>query len=349
METPDTTSSAETLSRKPDAVEAAAKSVQNDSSVINAKVNRKNFMDALENGTLACLPGTDGKADVSDVKNVVNGTKYKGITTLLLKNFSKLNGFPTNEYMTVQQLDKVNMEKELGWNDRLKIKKGSHGINIEFSVPKRDEKGNEVKDPETGKTVNEKITAKLFNIAQVENSEKLIEWAKEQAQKRYEYAKAQAGDKWHEANPEKIRVVVNAISSNPAQYLAEYFDAMEMGKDFTASKEIVDDFKKKTKEFIWEHKEGEERKPHINPYNLNRLGYEVNKKLHEMRQARAIELGYEVNEKLHEMKQARATEIRQAYGQKKYEGKLEKAKEYHKARNASFRSMSDDDGMSMSD
>lgn len=330
METPDTTSSAETLSRKPDAVEAAAKSVQNDSSVINAKVNRKNFMDALENGTLACLPGADGKADVSDVKNVVNGTKYKGITTLLLKNFSKLNGFPTNEYMTVQQLDKVNMEKELGWNDRLKIKKGSHGINIEFSVPKRDEKGNEVKDPETGKTVNEKITAKLFNIAQVENSEKLVEWAKEQAQKRYEYAKAQTGDKWHEAKPEKNREVVNATSSNPAQYLAEYFNAMEKGKDFTASKEIVYEFKTKTKEFIWEHKEGEERKPHINPYNLNRLGYEVNKKLNEMRQARA-------------------TEIRQAYGQKKYEGKLEKAKEYHKARNASFRSMSDDDGMSMSD
>lgn len=322
METPDTTSSAETLSRKPDAVEAAAKSVQNDSSVINAKVNRKNFMDALENGTLACLPGEDGKADVSDVKNVVNSTKYKGVTTLLLKNFSKLNGFPTNEYMTVQQLDKVNMEKELDWNDRLKIRKGSHGINIEFSVPKRDENGNKVKDPETGKTVNEKITAKLFNIAQVENSEKLVEWAKEQAQKRYEYAKAQAGNKWHEANPEKIREVVNATSSNPAQYLAEYFDAMEKGKDFTASKEIVDDFKKKTKEFIWEHKEGEERKPHINPYNLNRLGYEVNKKLHEMKQA---------------------------YGQKKYEEKLEKAKDYHKARKASFRSMSDDDGMSMSD
>ena len=141
-------------------------------------------------------------------------------------------------------------EKELDWNDRLKIKKGSHGINIEFSVPKRDEKGDEVKDPATGKTVNEKITAKLFNIAQVENSEKLVEWAKEQAQKRYEYKKAQAGDKWHEANPNKVREVVNATSSEPAQYLAEYFDAMEKGKDFTASKEIVDDFKKKTKDML---------------------------------------------------------------------------------------------------
>ena len=68
METPNTTSSAETLSRKPDAVEAAAKSIQNDPSVINAKVNRKNFMNALENGTLACLPGANGKADVSNVK-----------------------------------------------------------------------------------------------------------------------------------------------------------------------------------------------------------------------------------------------------------------------------------------
>ena len=111
METPNTNPNAETLSNQSDAVEVAAKSVQNDPSVTNAKVNRKNFMNALENGSLACLPQADGKADVSDVKNVVNGTKYRGMTTLLLKNFSKLNGYPTNEYMTVQQLDKVNMEK----------------------------------------------------------------------------------------------------------------------------------------------------------------------------------------------------------------------------------------------
>ncbi len=191
METPNTNPNAEELSKTPDAVEAAAKSAQTDPSVINARVNRKNFMNALEDGSLACLPGADGKADVSVVKNVVNGTKYKGMTTLLLKNFSQLHGYPTNEYMTVQQLNKVNMEKELGWNDRIRIKKGEHGINIDFSVPKLDENGKEVKDPETGKTVNEKITAKLFNIAQVENPEKLAEWAKEQAEARYEYAKAQ--------------------------------------------------------------------------------------------------------------------------------------------------------------
>lgn len=322
METPSTNPNAEKLASKPDAVEAAAKSVQNDPSIANAKANRKNFMDALEAGSLACLPRADGKADVSDVKNVVNGTKYKGITTLLLKNFSKINGYPTNEYMTVQQLDKVNMEKQLSWNDRLRIKKGEHGINIDFSVPKRDEKGNEIKDSKTGKTVNEKITAKLFNIAQVKNPEKLAEWSKEQAQARYEYAKEKAGDKWHEKNPDKVREVVNATSSDPAQYLAEYFDAMEKGKDFAVSKEIAEEFKAKTKEFIWEHKEGEERKPHVNPYRLNMLGYEANKKLHDMKQAR-----------------------REKYAQEKYE---EKQKNYQIKKN-NYRSMSDDDGMSMSD
>lgn len=322
METPNTISNAENLSTKPDAVEAAAKSVQNDPSVINAKVNRKNFMNALEDGSLACLPGADGKADVSDVKNVVNGTKYKGITTLFLKNFSKINGYPTNEYMTVQQLDKVNMEKNIPWNDRLRIKKGEHGINIDFSMPKRDEKGNEIKDPETGKTVKEKITAKLFNIAQVENPEKLVEWSKEQAQSRYEYAKEKAGDKWHEKNPNKVREVVNATSSDPAHYLADYFDAMEKGKDFAVSKEIAEEFKAKTKEFIWEHKEGEERKPHVNPYRLNMLGIEANKKLYEMNQAR-----------------------REKYAHEKYE---EKQKDYQIKKN-NYRSMSDDDRMSMSD
>lgn len=326
METPKTNLNAETLSNKTDAVEAAAASVQTDPSVTNAKVNRKHFMDSLENGTLACLPGADGKADVSDVKNVVNGTNYKGMTTLYLKNFSKLKGFPTNEYMTVQQLEKVNMEKQLGWNDRLKIKKGEHGINLDFSVPKRDEKGDTVKDPKTGKVVNEKITAKLFNIAQVENPEKLVEWAKEQAEKRYEYAKSQAGDKWHEPNPNKVREVVNATSSEPAQYLAEYFDAMNRGKDFTASKEIVEEFKAKTKEYVWEHKEGEEWKPHVNPYRLNMIGVEVNKKLFEM-------------------KEARSAAIRVKFAQQKYETGLEN----HKIKKNSYRSMSDDDGMSMSD
>lgn len=306
----------------PDAVEAAAKSVQNDPSVANVKANRKNFMDALEDGSLACLPQSDGKADVSDVKNVVNGIKYKGMTALFLKNFSKINRYPTNEYMTMQQLEKVNMEKQLDWNDRLRIRKGEHGINIDFSVPKLDEHGKNVKDPETGKIVNEKITAKFFNIAQVENPEKLVEWAKEQAQSRYEYAKEKAGDKWHEPNPDKTREVVNATSSDPAQYLAEYFDAMEKGKNFTASKEIIDGFKTKTKEYVWERKEGEERKPHVNPYRLNMLGYEANKKLKEMKE-----------------------KIRENYAKKSYEEKLKN----HQIKKNNYRSMTDDDGISMSD
>lgn len=322
METPNANPNAKNLSKKSDAVEVAAKSLQNDPSVTNAKVNRKYFMDALEDGSLACLPQSSGKADISDVKNVVNGTKYKGMTTLFLKNFSKIKGYPTNEYMTVQQLDKVNMEKQLGWNDRLRIKKGEHGINIDFSVPKYDENGNKVKDSATGKTVNEKVTAKLFNIAQVENSEKLVEWAKEQAEARYEYAKEKAGDKWHEPNSNKAREVVNATSSDPAQYLAEYFDAMEKGKDFTASKEIIDEFKTKTKEYVWERKEGEERKSHVNPYRLNMLGYETNKKLNEMKE-----------------------KIRENYAKKSYEEKLKN----YQVKKTNYRSMSDDDGMSMSD
>lgn len=326
METPNTNANAEAISNKSDAVEAAAKSAQNDLSITNAKTNRKHFMDALADGTLACLPGANGMADVSDVKNVVNGTKYKGMTTLFLKNFSRINGFPTNEYMTVQQLEKVNMEKSIPWEERLKIKKGSHGINIDFSVPKRDENGNEVKDPETGKTVNEKITAKLFNIAQVENPEKLIEWSKEQSQARYEYAKARAGDKWHEPKNDKVREVVKATSSEPARYLAEYFDAMEKGKNFTASKEIVEGFKTRTEEYVWERKKGEERKPHVNPYRLNMLGYKASKKLSEMKQVR--------NEK-----------IRENYAKKSYEEKQKN----HQSNKSKHRSLSDDDGMSMSD
>ena len=102
---------------------------------------------------------------------------------------------------------------------------------------------------------------------------------------------------------------------------------MEKGKDFAASKEIVDGFKSKVNEFVWEHKEGEERKPHVNPYRLNMLGYEAAKKLNEMRTT------------------VKNTKIRENYAKKSYEEKLKN----HQAKKNNYRSMSDDDGMSMSD
>ena len=62
-------------------------------------------------------------------------------------------------------------------------------------------------------------------------------------------------------------------------------------------------------------------------YRLNMLGYEAAKKLNEMRTT------------------VKNTKIRENYAKKSYEEKLKN----HQAKKNNYRSMSDDDGMSMSD
>lgn len=313
------------------AVESAAGMGGSDPKMITAKTNRKHFMEALEGGTLACLPGSDGKADVSAVKNVVNGHKYKGMTTILLKDFARRNGFKENKFMSMAQIDYVNMKKDIPFENRIRIKKGSHGIDIQLYVDKTDEAGNTVRDG-SGRPEKETRTMKFFNIAQVENPEKLLEYEREASERRYIYAKAEAeknGRAWHEANPNKApKEVSAATTAEPAKFLAEYFYAMEKGRDFAVSKEIAEAFKAKTKEFIYEHKENEPPKQKLNPYNLIRLEGQANRELGALRDARR-------------------QEIRTDYARKGYEKRREEFRQ-KAAMGAARRTRAADDGYGMS-
>lgn len=325
METETTTNPLTDQNTATDHVHKAASLDKANQDMIIAKKNRKNFVQALEDGTLSCLPGKNGLADTEPVENIVKGTSYKGITALILKNFARQNNFTDERFFTMQQLEFVNMKMKLPFAARLRIKKGSHGVNIQYSVNKLDENGSEIKDPVTGKSIKESQTVKLFNIEQLVDPDLLIDYAADQRDARYEYMKEKvknSGGIWHEHNPNKQKEVLTATTSDPVMYLAQYFEAMDTGKDFKVSKEIADEFKTKTKEYIFEHKEGEEPKKGLNPFRLNMLGAEA-----------AYQYSVTKND--------RQAEIRNKYAEEKYNDKLKKFHEKNR------KSVSDDYEMSM--
>ncbi|MDR3342361.1 MAG: ArdC family protein [Treponema sp.] len=97
---------------------------------MSAKHDRKQFVAALDAGTLSCLPGKDGLADTLPARNAVNRTAYRGSSQLLLKIFQKQHGFPTAEYCTFDQVQKATAFS----GRRSYLKKGSKGITLNFQI-----------------------------------------------------------------------------------------------------------------------------------------------------------------------------------------------------------------------
>jgi hypothetical protein len=218
----------------------------NDQAIINAKVDRKNFIAALDAGTLACLPDENGFADTQAARNIVNNTVYQGSGQLLLKDFQRRNEFPTAEFCTFDQIEKA----ESFTDEKIFIKKGAKGISLNFRA-----KG-------------EQKSVRLFNIAQVHKPELIRAYADHRSQEREDYLKQRYGDDYHPKNPNANKPAVSCVSSDPDAYLGQYLAALVDGRKFKVSPSLAEEFKEKTKDFIFE-KNGE---GHINPFNLNRLG-----------------------------------------------------------------------------
>lgn len=256
-----------------DAVQSAASADKDWQAYNIAKKDRNLFARAIENGIL--LPDAGGKVDTSNAKSLVRGTKYQGMTNILLKSFSREHDFPTNEYVTANQLDHVNMVKQIPFENSVKIKKGEKGITIHIGEKKKDENNKDVIDAGTGKPVYETKYFTLFNIAQIENEKPLLDFAKEEADRRYEWVKAQ--ENYREPNPDKVRETVLASSGEPAVYLSEYFKAVEKGKDFFVSPEIAEEFKSKVDGVLFGQAKTPEEREKANPFNFAKLSIEVNK------------------------------------------------------------------------
>lgn len=256
-----------------DAVQSVARADKDWRAYNIAKKDRNLFAKAIENGIL--LPDADGKVDTSNAKSLVRGTKYQGMTNIILKSFSKENNFPTNEYVTANQLDHVNMAKQIPFENSVKIKKGEKGITIHISEKQKDENDRDIINKETGKPVYETKYITLFNVAQIENEQPLLDFAKEEAARRLEWVKSQGN--YREPNPEKARETVEASSSDPEVYLSEYFNAVEKGKDFSVSPKIAEEFKSKVEDVLFGQAKTAEERAAANPFNFAKLSIAVNK------------------------------------------------------------------------
>jgi hypothetical protein len=229
---------------------------QNDLAIISAKHDRKQFIAALDNGTLACLPGKNGLADTQPARNAVNRTAYRGSSQLLLKIFQKQNGFPTAEYCTFDQVEKAaNFTGQ-----RTHITKGSKGITLSFQIN------------------GEQKSVRLFNIAQVNNPEAVHAYAEHLSQNREAYLKEKHGDRYRPSEKPTNGPAIACSSSDPKVYLGQYLTAVSLARPFRASSQQAAEFAQKTKDFIFERNEA----GHINPFNLNRLGSKASSYCKEM-------------------------------------------------------------------
>jgi hypothetical protein len=256
-----------TVSTSEGATEALPASFENtaqtDQAIINAKYDRKKFIAALENGTLACLPDAKGFADTQAACNVINRNIYQGSGQLLLKDFQKQHGFPTAEFCTGDQIEKAS-----GFaGKQIFIKKGSKGISLNFSVE------------------GEQKSVRLFNIAQVHDPELIRSYAEYRTQEREASLREKYGENYRPKTETANKTAVSCTSSDPEVYLGKYLAALTEGRKFKAGSAVAEEFKQKTKDFIFERTpEG-----HINPFNLNRLGgrasYQCKQILSETREA----------------------------------------------------------------
>jgi len=231
----------------------------------NAVYQRSMVSAALKNGTLCCLPGKDGYADTTPAVNLANHKVYYGDNLLYLKDHQKRNGFPTAEYMTQAQIEKA--RDDVGG---IYIIKGQKGVSIHFSE----------KNDETGEWDEKHI--RLFNVAQLNGNgpAKFKEWVED---KRLEDFQSQHGTKIQPPEPgQKAKgPEIACSSSNPIEYLGQYFAAVSKGVPFKADQETAKDFaknmgdslyaqgiNKKTGEPMVSPKTGE---PVTDPFKLSRI------------------------------------------------------------------------------
>ena len=211
----------------------AGEKVAKEQAFINMKHQRKMVLDGIKNGTLSCLPGEDGFADVKPAINLINGTLYHGTNMLDLKAHQKQNGFPTAEYITENQFDSAKKDCP-----GLSIRQGEKGLSIHW----------ESHNDQTGEW--EKKSAYLFNVAQTTDPEQLKAYAEQkQQEERQKYIdnKKAAYPEWEPKEPKQRTPgpVIECSGTDPEKYLGQYFAAVSMGGKFKVSEEQAAEFASK--------------------------------------------------------------------------------------------------------
>ena len=277
-----------------DPIQKSSQISPEEAAMIRAKTERKQFVTAMTNGTLSCLPNKDGYADTTPVTNITNGTFYHGINMLLLKEHQKENGYSTAEYLTFDAIQKANTKLDLPFKETIKIKKGEKAFTISF------------KDIAT----NEPKTVKIFNIEQTTDPQKIKDYVAVIKYERKENQKAyfeEQNIKYKPYGKSQQEFTIECTSSEPAKYLGQYFAAVSSGAQFKVKPEIATEFVKNMNEKIFERNP---EKPSINnpegtinPFNLNIIGFNANKECKEFLKEVAETRKMEKKQEKKEMKQ----------------------------------------------
>jgi len=242
--------------------------------LLDAAHQRKVVADSIKAGTLCCLPGADGYADTTPTINIMNPDKsYHGANLLYLKEHQRQNGFPTGEYITLEQIN--NAKKD---NPDLFIRKDQKSISIHVSE----------KIEGTEEYQDKRII--LFNVAQLNKPSVIKHWAEqkveEKAQEKIAYLKTQYGSNWKPPAPKQKETGPEIVcnSTEPEKYLGQYLAAISMGSKFKVSSEQAAEFSEKMINSLyepWINKNtgepylGKEGQSVTNPYKLEDISREA--------------------------------------------------------------------------
>lgn len=197
--------------------------------------------ESLKNGTSPLLPNKDGFVDLQPTYNINTNTKSEGLTQIMLLEKQKELNSPTAGFVTFETVQKA---QEAGID--CKIAKGSKGV----VIPAVDEKNwGEIKFKNT-----------WFNISQIENADKLVEFCKEKMTEKYKndvayikehfpnstYKEKKNPAELNMAKPNEKVMPLNEKTAEPYQYLAQVLNAVQSGRKLYVTPEQASTFKEKT-------------------------------------------------------------------------------------------------------
>lgn len=205
----------------------------------------KTLTESLQNGTSPLLPGKDGLVDLKPAYNINTNLKSEGLTQIMLLEKQKELNAPTAGFVTFETVKKA---QESGID--CKIAKGSKGVDI----PAVDEKNwGEIKFKNT-----------WFNISQIENADKLVEYCKEKMTEKYNKDVAYIKEHYpnsaykEKKNPAKLDmnrsnekvIPLNEKTEEPFQYIAQVLNAVQSGRKLYVTPEQAASFKEKTVQLL---------------------------------------------------------------------------------------------------
>jgi hypothetical protein len=232
--------------------------------------HRASVVRLLENGTSPFLPNEKGEIDTELPVNVIRDTPYKGPNVLILKSHQKANGFPTAEYVSI---------------DNLRLASQKAGVTGPITAPNT--------HPVTISYLDDNNNVKFINLINIaEAADKKAVWdyrnsylegrfnnrqgylAREAEKRGESFETRRYYPPRHRKNGPVFDIPPEA-ASRPEKYLGHILAAMSAGSPKCyAGRETAQAFKENAVSFL-AAKETKNGKEYSNPYRIYELGHKA--------------------------------------------------------------------------